>query len=302
MKKYLRIETFKDRFIEAFKPGDLISITEKLDGANFSIDFDKDGKIHMFSRNNELDAIGNNLRGAYQFVLNNVDLPNAIRYLGDRYILFMEWLVPHTVHYPKEAYNKVYAFDVYDKWEDHYCTHDFAKQIAEAIGIPFVHTFYFGEFISWEHCNSFVGKTVMGGEYGEGVVVKNQTTMTDPENRLPFYIKLKSEKFTETKAHNHEKYIDPEVLKEKERLSQITSTIITEARVQHVLDKLIDEGIVPCDWNEKDMGTIAKNLPKAVYEDCVLEEPDIVKMIGKDIGKFAMKQTMDIIRKMLPTR
>ena len=47
------------------------------------------------------------------------------------------------------------------------------------------------------------------------------------------------------------------------------------------------------------MGTIAKNLGKIVYEDCIKEESDTVNEIGNGFGKIAASLSMKIARQIL---
>ena len=44
------------------------------------------------------------------------------------------------------------------------------------------------------------------------------------------------------------------------------------------------------------MKHVAQNLPKAVYEDCVKEELEILKKAGEFGGKLCSKVTMEIIK------
>lgn len=46
----------------------------------------------------------------------------------------------------------------------------------------------------------------------------------------------------------------------------------------------------------KNMKHVAQNLPKAVYEDCVKEELEILKKAGEFGGKLCSKVTMEIIK------
>ena len=47
---------------------------------------------------------------------------------------------------------------------------------------------------------------------------------------------------------------------------------------------------------QKNMKNVAQNLPKAVYEDCVKEELEILKKAGDFGGKLCSKVTMEIIK------
>lgn len=59
--------------------------------------------------------------------------------------------------------------------------------------------------------------------------------------------------------------------------------------------KFVDEGILPENWGATDMPIIARNLTKAVYEDCIKEEPDTVSQIP-NFGKLANGVCMKIAR------
>ena len=171
------------------------------------------------------------------------------------------------------------------------------KEKAKELGLNFVPVFYKGEFQSWEHCLSFVGKTEMDGEMGEGIVIKNQTKLNDPNGRTPFYIKIVSEKFQETHEH-HVKVVTPEQLKAQEENKALCESIVTEARVTKILHKLVDEGILPENWGAKEMPIVAKNLCGRVFKDCMKEEPETVSQI-ENFGKVANSICMSIARKFI---
>ena len=101
-----------------------IEVTEKLDGSNASFTYDADAKkVRVFSRNQELTE-NNNLNGFYQYVQEFVKDFNDLQIatLSD-YTIFGEWLTKHTVTYKDEAYNKFYAFDVFNKKSGYYVSH-----------------------------------------------------------------------------------------------------------------------------------------------------------------------------------
>lgn len=297
-KHFMDIERFKEKFEEGFRVGDHIVIQEKIDGANFSIRYDEEtDSVAAFSRKNLLN-FKNNLRGAYEWSQKlNKDLVKEV--LGNNKVLFGEWLVPHTIVYPKERYHNAYFYDVYDLETEGYLPQNEVKDIVNRLNLIYVPVFYDGEFTSWEDVREFVGKTELGGELGEGIVVKNQTRLNDPNTRFPFYTKIVIEKFSE---HKKQRVVDPEKLAERERLNAIAETIVTRARVEKILNKLVDEGIIPEDWDEHDMSTIAKNLSKRVYEDCVKEESETVEHVGESFGKIASSISMKIAREMLNER
>ena len=278
MKKYRDIERLKEKNYDEFCPGEYITITEKVDGANCAIRYDSETDSVVAQSRNNILSVSNTLRGFYEFS-QFLDKEAVKECLGDDLILYGEWLVKHSVPYPNAAYNKMYIFDVYSISQERYLDVNLAYEIAEKLGLPIVHTFYEGEFISYEHCKSFVGQTALGGEYGEGVVVKG-------DNKS---VKFVGEKFAET--HNQKKELSPEEIEAQAHAYQIVETVVSKARVKKILNKLVDEDIIPVGWDEKCLGTIAKHLPKLIFEDCIKEEPETVKKVA-DFGKIAAKLCM----------
>jgi hypothetical protein len=303
MKHYIEIEKLRTEDIivddtltlpkntDAFLPGDIISITEKIDGANASILYDKSlDALRCFSSRNELD-FSNQLRGFLPYV-QGLDKAPFARY--PNYIFFGEWLVSHSVIYEKENYNKWYLFSIYDSESTRWLPQSFVKDFAEKNGFPYVHELYYGEFLSWEHCLSFANSPSYG-EHQEGIVIKNQTAMA--EERGPHILKYVNPSFKETQRKNHQRKVeDPNKLKEKAEAEEYIRMIVTEARVMKIFHKLIDEGTIPENFELKDMKTVAANLPRRVYEDCVKEEMPILQKAGEYAGKLCNKVTMEIIR------
>lgn len=298
MKKYKDIERLKDKYAPAFKAGEHITITEKIDGANASIVVNEDGTLTACSRRNELNQ-NNTLQGFYDFV-QTLDASIVSAALTSRYILFGEWLVKHTIRYPEDKMKQFYVFDVYDTETEQYMPWDFTKQIAEFIGLKTVPLFYDGPFISWEHIYSFVGKTEMGGEpTGEGVVIKSQDRLDNKFSGTPEYVKIVAKEFSEVHQSKPQKEIDPEKLAAKQAAEDLAATIVTARRVEKSIQKLVEDGIVPEDWDEKSLGVIAKHLPRAIYNDCVKEEPETVAQIenfGKICGSLTMKFAREAVK------
>jgi hypothetical protein len=75
--------------------------------------------------------------------------------------------------------------------------------------------------------------------------------------------------------------------------------IVTEARVMKLFHKLVDEGVLPENFELKDMKMVDVDLPKRVYEDCVKEEMPILQKAGEYAGKLCNKLTMEIIKETL---
>lgn len=301
MKRYVDIQRLKDKYAMAFKEGEHIVCQEKLDGSNSQILFDPEtGTLKAFSRRNELTS-ESTLQGFWDFV-QTLDAKSFGSILGDRYIIFGEWLVRHTIHYPEDKMRQFYVFDVWDTVTEEYLPWERTfKDFALPLGLKTVPVFYDGKFTTWNEVIKLVGKTEIGGEpTGEGIVVKSQDRLDNKFSGTPSYVKIVAEEFSEVHQSKPQKEIDPEKLAAKQAAQDLAETIITQRRVQKTLEKLIDYGDIPVDWDEKTMGLIAKILPKEIYNDCVKEENEIVQSVenfGKYCSAIVMKYVKELLKK-----
>lgn len=291
IKKYMDIVRLGHKTTEdVLNKGDYITITEKIDGANSSFTA-IDGVVYGFSRNNPVSE-ENTLRGFYGFT-QTLDaaklLPNK-RYFG-------EWLVRHKVDYG-DNFNKFYLFDIYDEELQEYLPLDFVKAEAERLNLNLVPIFYEGEYIDFEHLMSFVGKSKLTEDgKGEGIVVKN-VNYKDRYGRQIF-VKLVSDIFREMQKQKAPK--DPS--KQPEEFTFV-KTFMNRARVEKLIYKLVDEGILDEKFSIEDMGLILKHLGNMVYDDMLKEEIDSLSKefeeskLRKGIGKNLPLMVKEIINKM----
>lgn len=294
-KRYMDIENFKAELALKFSEGDYVIIQEKLDGSNVSFQYDsEEDKVICFSRNQILSE-DNTLRGYYDWV-QKLDKNKVCEILGTNLRMFGEWLVKHALEYPNECYETVYCFDVFDTEKGVYLPQSEVKVLAEKLGLKYVPVFFEGEFTKWDDYMHLVGKTEMGGEIGEGIVIKNMSNL----DYNVTYTKIVHERFREVKRtlKPKPKPTDMEIIRERERLTALAKTIVTRQRVEKLLYKLIDEGIVPENYTVKDMQVILKNLPSAVYYDCVKEEPEVVNQF-EQFGKYSGSLVAKIVKKMI---
>lgn len=304
MKHYMDIENARFEDVElgegivrrsnvgAFKPGDHIVIQEKFDGSCASVQYDiETQKVKAFSRKQELD-INNNLAGFFEYV-QQLPIEPFTKYPD--YVFFGEWGRKNKIVYNKESYGKWYVFDIYDLFEAEYLPQSMVEVICKDIGLTYIHTFYNGAFISWDHVKTFLNDPLYG-ERQEGCVVKNQDLLFDKENRLPYYIKIVNDDFKESKAP---KEADPEKEEAKLKAERLISSIVTENRVRKMIEKLVDEGLIKSELAPSEMKTIAKNLPKRIFDDCIKEEPEIIKAAGEYAGKTCSSITMKIARQLI---
>lgn len=305
MKKYLDIERCKTCYAETFVKGERIVIEEKIDFSNSSFRYDETtDSLVAFSRKQTLNEV-NTLNGFWNWV-QKLPVDKVKEIIGTRYIIFGEWAGnPHTVKYPDYVQKKFWMFDVFDVVTDQYIPIEQTLEIFNKLQLcgveNFVPIFYDGPFVSWDHIMTFVGKTMIEAEpVGEGIVIKRQDNLASKSSRNPFYVKIVSEKFSEV-HQSKPKTIDPEKMAKREAEMERVATIVTPQRIEKMLFKLIDEQIIPFDWDEKNMKDINRILPKRIYEDCKKEENKIV-LSCENFGKFCSTITMQYVRQLLNKR
>lgn len=281
---------------DGFEVGDIIQITEKWDGSNASIRYDVEtGNLVAFSRKLKLD-FNNTLNGFWNYVqsLNAEDYKNT-----PNYVIFGEWGVKNAIRYNQESYGKWYVYDIYDVENQKYLPQNEVKKFAEEHGLIYIHVLYEGEFISWEHCKTFCNSPAYG-DMQEGIVIKNQTKLNDPNSRTPFVLKIVNDCFSEVKKDNHRQKIeDPQKIKKREHAQSIVDMIVTKRRVEKELYKMRDEGIVPEKITPQDMKLVAQNLPKRIYEDCLKEERELVVSAGEYFGKMCGSKVMGFAKEII---
>lgn len=270
--------------------GDLITITEKIDGANASFILNEFNEVDCFSRNNQVTE-GNTLRGYYGWIKENIKpelLNPKFRYYG-------EWCISHKIQYKPEYYQNFYLFNVYDEELSEYLSDDVMRSEANRIGIKTVDLLYEGEYISFEHLLTFVGQSKMAINIGEGIVVKNVNYKDKYGNQV--FVKLVSDEFRETQKQKAPKDPNRPISIEQEFINMT----VTKARVDKLLHKLVDENILEEKFGIEDMGLILKNLGSRIYEDVMKEESDSlpenyeVQILRKAIGGLLPKIVKDII-------
>lgn len=283
--------------IAGFEVGDHIVVQEKVDGANSSFAYNsKEKKLDVFSPNKRLDE-NNTFNGFWDWA-QTLDVEKFAKY--PNYKFYGEWLVQHTIPYKWDAYKKFYFYDVWDKEIEKYLPQSEVKRLAEELNLNYVKTFYDGPFISWEHCRSFAGQSDIAEELGEGVVIKNQSKLNNPDETTPFVLKIITERFSEIKRENHRiKIEDPLKMEARAKSQVIVDQIVTENRIRKDLYKMIDEGLLPEKLRPQDMSIVAQNLPNRIIVDCIKEEPEMVMKAGKYFNRLCGKTSMEWAKKII---
>lgn len=285
IKKYTDVIRYgKSGTQDVLQKGDYISITEKIDGANASFCLDKatDLGVAAFSRNNQVGE-HNTLRGFYDWVVKSI-VPIKDK-LNPNYRYYGEWLVSHKVVYRQDQYNNFYMFSIWDEQKGEYLSDEIVKSEAVRLGIQTTTYFYEGEYVSFEHIMSFVGKSdrTLEPNTGEGVVVKNVTYKRGDGKQV--FVKLVSERFAEVQKQKLPK--NPNLEDEHKGL---IDSVVTTPRIEKIINKMVDEDVLREGYNIEDMSTILRNLGQLVFDDIIKEEYDMIKdleekILKKKIGK-----------------
>ena len=307
MKHYIDIENIREEEIDlgggvirksncgGFVPGEHVNISVKIDGTNGSFAYDPETNgLKAFSRKNELHAMQTN-----QGFWNYVQTLNAEEYKDDaRYMPFGEWLVHNKVNYEPEAYRHFYVFDVWDQEDSKWMNQEFVKEYCAKHNLERVPELYDGPFISWEHCRSFMGHHWRSLGQEEGVIVKAVDRIGDGESRLPAYLKLVNESFKES-MKTKVKVVDLEKEATKQKAEELMVSIVTQNRVEKELLKMRNEGLIPSELTPQDMGTVAKLLPKRIFDDCMKEEKEVCMAAGEYAGKMCSSIAMKIAKQII---
>lgn len=171
----------------AFLVGDYIVIEELLDGYPISICKNND-KIEWQSNCKFIDID--------YLLLNHGDFLNKFFSLYPNYIIYGVLHDAKNNEYETKP-SIIHVFDAYDienKCWLHYatfrCIASILKVYTNSFMLP-IHTMYQGNFISWEHCKSFLNDSHYG-EYQKGIIIKNMSAYgrNTNEEKEPWVLKL----------------------------------------------------------------------------------------------------------------
>lgn len=301
-KHFIDIENLRETDTEfrpansgGFEVGDIINISEKIDGSNACVAYDEEtDSLVAFSRKQTLN-FNNTLSGFWNYVqgLDKIPFENH-----PTWRVFGEWSgARNRIVYDDRFKNKWIIYDIYDTETEQWLPQSVVRDFCKEAGIEYIHVFYEGPFISWEHCRSFMTAPQYGNKQ-EGVIAKNETKLADVESRLPAYLKIVNESFKET-MKPRVRETNKEVEAQKAKALELARSIVTRNRVEKELFKMRDEGLVPKKILPSDMKDVAKLLPKRIYDDCMKEEREIVLACGeyfsKACGSLTMKFAKEII-------
>ena len=261
--KYMHVERFGTEETSGIENG-FCYIFPKLDGTNASA-WLHEGVIRGGSRNREL-SLSNDNAGFLSWLMDQDNIKELL-FKFPHWILYGEWLVPHTLKtYRASAWRRFHVFDVYDTKERKYLEYsNYAQHLSQykvdcvppidIVGISAE------EFPQYLDKNTFLIEDGKG--IGEGIVIKNYNYKN---------------KFGRTVWA---KILAPEFHKAKEEKSSgkwgdaIESKIAEKYITKHLVDKTFSK------VTNENSGWSSKYIPQLlsrVYHDLITEEMwDILK-------------------------
>lgn len=188
-RKYDHVERLGHDKVEAIEIGN-VYVFPKLDGTNGSVWFDgiewhgpnaiSGHNVKCGSRTRELSDEKDNA-GFFQWVHapeNNKKLLDVAINGSHNWVIYGEWLVPHTLKtYREDAWRRFYVFDVYDRDKKKYLPYDEYEPIIKAAGLDIIEPLCIFSTPSHEqlHREAELNTYLImdGAGVGEGIVIKN---------------------------------------------------------------------------------------------------------------------------------
>ena len=127
-KPYLHVERLNKTEVAGILNG-TVKVTTKLDGCNSCVWADEDGRMRYGSRKREISVENDNAGFAAWMESDNEEAALLIRacQANPNWIIFGEWSVGKVgaiKKYTKEAINKLWIFDIYNRETERYLTWD----------------------------------------------------------------------------------------------------------------------------------------------------------------------------------
>ena len=298
MKMYCKIKR-PDNAKYGYEKGQEIIIQEKIDGSNTAI-YNDDGKIRLFSRQNELKG-QEGLGGFVSWIRNKED--KIKEFLPKGWILYGEWLEQGKINYNSLArqgkIEPYYAFDIAsgiklkekyneedeDKYERDWESIDTMIEIATKIGLKTVPELARCNFTDYKELESKYVKDQKSALEGtdcirEGIVIKTP----DGKGRL----KIVGDSFKEVKSIKNSTTASPYAFVDKyitpARINKFLTTIEIEPKFENMTKIL------------KQLDVIAEDIIEEEKEQILI---DIKRIIRKEVPANLREYIADIKKEQL---
>jgi hypothetical protein len=281
---------------DIFKDNDIITIEEKLDGANTSF-FVKDGNIIFGSRNQQMtsnEGEDTNVQKMFMACVNYVRdiLKDKDLSLLNGKIVYGENMVKHTLNYDWEMTPPFVAFDIYDVETGKYlATNDKMALFEEYQLIPApTISITLAEYVKEDIEESYISTSKYAPKdnpfKAEGVVIKNYAKQ--------IFAKYVREEFKE----DNKKVFGGGKKDAKNDDEVIVAKYCTNARINKQIYSMINEEGIALEM------AMMKQLPNKVWEDIIEEEYKTIlttkyKLDISNIRKMVAKRCLEVLKQMI---
>lgn len=292
-RKYMHVERLYNPEVDGILKG-TVYVFPKLDGANASLFMNVEGDVQIGSRNQPTTRGYDTLK-MYSYLDTHDDFKRVIKD-HPTYIIYGEWLSPHTIttYYPSAYYN-YYVFDVYDIVADKYLPYEEYSKMLDDYGIHnYLKPLAILENPDYDEVEKYTESNVflMTEGVGEGVVIKNY----DYINRFGriVWAKVVREGF-KVKAHATNKGEIPDTVEMK----IIKDSLPLEYVSKEYFKLTVDEGV---EWNDKLTPDFIRRVYSEWWKDCSFEiltgikGPVVMKELSKCASRTIVKYLKDIRR------
>jgi len=263
MRKFPKLRYPNHPDTDGLKAGEVV-VTEKLDGANFRFTWNDDHDLVVGTRNHEYDEDDENLPKAFRHAVEYIKEEVQYKPLFRRYTFFGEAMHLHSLEYEDVEYNvpskgsphfgkgypSVVLFDAYDNRDEKWLTWDSFKHLADLADLQTTQVIEKGDP---DELSFDVPEQSMFGGPPEGVVAR----------RYDGTIRAKkvTDEFKETNATSFN-----DASKAQTEAGEFVATYITDARIEKMAHKLVDEG----EYDRLEMAMM-EDLPRRVLTDAMAE-------------------------------
>ena len=289
-KKYIKIRALGTDETEGIFEGTCV-VQEKVDGANFSF-YVENNKLLVASRN--MVMVDKKNSGNWKAMLPVTEAYNQHKdKFNPNYLYVGESTQRHTI-----SYTDIPNFIGYDIWNEE--TESFldwkdTKKEFASIGLPFIHVHFEreGSEITIEELRECIKNSAYKDGPAEGVVIKNYNELDGHDRQM--FAKIVTDEFKESNRKAFGGIDQPK--KENNSTILIAETYGTNARIEKIIHKLVDEG------NKLDMSLIPV-LFNAVSED-IFEENAVEiyhtfdKIDFKHLRGIVAKKCVPVLKRVL---
>lgn len=302
-KSYQHIEKIGSSEVEGILNGTCY-LTYKIDGTNGCIYLSDDNNSLMFgSRKRELSLLNDN-QDFVNIITNGKGDSNSVyeellAYLikHPKYIIYGEWLVPHTIRrYETKAWKKFYIFDVFDTESLKYINYDiWVSELKEYKNISIIPLIAKLENPTLDDIKALLestGKYLITDGLGEGIVIKNYDYVNKYGRST--WAKILTEDFILKKSHTKIKNNNE---KEECPIEHSIISLLTVDHIQKEYNKLLE---IKGDWCSKYIFELLNRVFIEFYRDnweIIMKKfhfPTINFRVLKSLSDNKVKETLKL--------